>query len=291
MNKFIVVNKPQGITSFGVIAKLRKKLNIRKMGHLGTLDPMATGVLVVAVNKATRLIEFLMGCDKTYEAEITLGAISDTYDAEGEITQNPFQKENLEEFLKKITKETLQIIINNKFTGEITQVPPKYSALKINGQKACDVMRKGGDIEMKSRKITIHKYTIENYNNGIIKATISCSTGTYIRSLAHDLGQELKCGACLTGLKRTQVGNFSINQAADIENIDQSNGIDLEKGIEHLHSYELNDDEYKKISHGIKIPTKIKTSGPIAMMYKKSVVCIGEYIEGEGVLKPKKVLI
>lgn len=215
---FLIIDKPKGITSFDVIRRLRKITGIRKIGHAGTLDPLATGVLVLAFSKMTKRLKFLTGLDKEYEAEIKLGAISDTYDAEGKIEEKvksqalPIGRQDLKVAGERDIKEVLKT-----FTGEIKQIPPKYSALKVNGRKACDVMRKGGDIDLKPRDVKIYKIMLLEFSWPILKIRVSCSSGTYIRSLAHDIGQKLGCGAYLNELRRTKVGEFTLDQAVELD--------------------------------------------------------------------------
>lgn len=212
---FLIIDKPKGITSFDVIRKLRKITSIRKIGHAGTLDPLATGVLILAFGKTTKRLKYLIGLDKEYEAAIKFGAVSDTYDREGKI-------EEMEEVEKPDEKQIKEVLRN--FTGKIKQMPPKYSALKVNGKKACDVMRKGGDIELKPRNIEIYKIDFLDYKWPILKIRVSCSTGTYIRSLAHDIGQKLGCGAYLNELRRTKVGKFTLDQAIGLDDEERIKG-------------------------------------------------------------------
>ena len=210
MDGFLLINKPKGITSFDVIRKLRKILQTRKIGHAGTLDPMAAGLLIIAIEQGTKLLEYLIKQDKTYLAEITLDSTSDTYDAEGKIQKT--------DFVGEISQEQIEVILK-KFTGQIKQIPPQYSALKINGQKACDLARKGEKVKLKSRDITIYSIKIINFKSPLLNLEVSCSSGTYIRSLAHDIGQKLKCGGLLSKLQRTKIGTHDINQSITLDGI------------------------------------------------------------------------
>jgi len=215
MNGYILVDKPQGWTSFDVVAKIRgiaraasgnKKI---KVGHAGTLDPMATGLLIVLVGSETKNQDSFMKQDKVYEAEITLGATSDTYDAEG----------NIEKISSiKPTKEKVNEIVND-FIGELEQMPPAYSALKINGKKAYELARAGKPVELKSRKITVYGINDIEYLYPKIKITAKVSSGTYIRSLAHDIGGQLGCGAYLSKLRRTDIAGYKLSKASKIEDI------------------------------------------------------------------------
>ncbi len=215
MQGFLLIDKGEGLTSFDVISRVRRWTGERRVGHAGTLDPLATGLLVVAVGKATKLLKNFVGLDKEYEVKARFGAVSDTYDREGRIVvldEGEFGK------FGKILRSDLENLIREKFSGEIDQVPPKYSALKINGKKAADMARKGIDFEMKSRKVKVYSFAITDFKwprqrraRPEVSFKIHCGSGTYIRSLIHDIGQELGCGAYVTELRRGKVGNFSVN--------------------------------------------------------------------------------
>lgn len=214
MDGLLVINKPSGWTSFDVVAKIRGKLKVRKIGHTGTLDPMATGVLVLCLGKATKLAQKMIGLDKEYIAEITLGATSKTDDAEGEIVVN---KE------AGVKSETEIVRALKQFEGVIKQVPPKFSAKKIDGQRAYKLARKGKEVKLEPSEITIHKIEILDYKWPVVKIRVSCGKGTYMRSLARDLGEELNVGGYLSKLERTKVGQYLINQAISIEDAEIKN--------------------------------------------------------------------
>lgn len=210
MDGLLVVNKPKGWTSFDVVAKIRNKLGVKKVGHTGTLDPMATGVLVLCLGKATKMAEQISAQDKEYVAEITFGATSNTDDAEGGLkeTKNP----------KPLSQSEVETALRS-FEGEIEQMPPQFSAKKVGGKRAYKLARQGKTVELTPSKITIHELELTGYQWPILKLRILCSKGTYIRAIARDLGQLLGCGAYLSALERTQVGNFKIAQAQAIEDI------------------------------------------------------------------------
>ncbi|HRY59887.1 MAG TPA: tRNA pseudouridine(55) synthase TruB [Patescibacteria group bacterium] len=212
---FIVINKPKGITSFGVVAKLRKVTGIKKVGHCGTLDPLATGVLICAVGRsATKKISTLINSDKQYIADIELGKTSNTYDMEGDIKKKNIKKIPTRFELKNILKF---------FTGEIFQTPPIFSAKKIEGRRAYELARKGVDVKMKKNKVNIYKINLISYKFPHIKLKINCGSGTYIRSLTHDIGKKLKTGAVLMDLKRTMVGNFTLENAFNLDELNEKN--------------------------------------------------------------------
>lgn len=212
MNGLIVVDKPAGLTSHDVVLRLRKILKVRRIGHAGTLDPLATGVLLITVGQATRLFPYLSGLDKTYSGEIRLGLATDTYDSEGQST-GPESNEFPEE--KKLLEAAAS------FTGEINQLPPPYSAKKINGQPAFRLARQGLRPELNPVKVIIHRFLLLDYRPPLVKFMVECSSGTYIRSLAHDLGQKLGCGAHLSALRRVASGLYTEEEALSLEKIEQ----------------------------------------------------------------------
>lgn len=203
MQDLIIINKPKGITSFGVIRELRRKLGVKKIGHGGTLDPNATGVLIVGVGKGTKKLNDVIGLDKEYEAEIIFGAISNTYDVEGEIKKIEGHLPSLKDI-----KEVLP-----KFIGEIMQVPPIFSAKKIQGKPAYKRARKGDEFTIEPAKVFVKNIEVISYEKPILKLKVECGKGFYVRSLAHDLGEALGCGAYLSNLTRTKVGDFTIKDA------------------------------------------------------------------------------
>jgi tRNA pseudouridine55 synthase len=214
MDGILIINKEKGWTSFDVVAKLRNKLKVKKIGHTGTLDPMATGVLVLCLGKATKLAQEITGTDKEYLAEITLGATSTTDDAEGEIIHD---SRSMIYESKILTEASIKQILG-KFKGTISQIPPQFSAKKVNGQRAYKLARKGREFELKPVNITIHEIELTDYKWPVIKIRVLCGKGTYIRSLARDIGKELGVGGYLSALERTRVGNYKISQSVSIEN-------------------------------------------------------------------------
>ena len=208
---FILINKPKGPTSHDIVDKLRKITKIRKIGHAGTLDPLASGLMILAIGrKATKRISQFVKLDKEYIAKIKLGADTDTYDQEGKI----IKEYNVKDLEKKQIKKVLK-----KFKGQQEQLPPMYSAKKIKGKKLYELARKGEDIERKPSKIEIYKIKLLSYNYPDLEIKIHCSSGTYIRSLAYDIGQELKSGAYLQELKRTKINKFKLKKAINLQDI------------------------------------------------------------------------
>ena len=215
----LAVDKPLGMTSFKVVAILRSAFRKRyqlkrvKIGHAGTLDPLATGVLVVCVGRATKRIHTFMDSAKAYRAEMTLGAVTASYDAETEVEPTGIASPDCTEALKQ------EILA--KFQGEIDQVPPIYSAVRSEGQRAYELARAGEEVHLKSRRVTIHQLDIHCVAPDRWVLDIACSKGTYIRSLAHDIGQHLGCGAYLSGLVRTQVGDYRLEDCHELESLAQ----------------------------------------------------------------------
>lgn len=228
LDGILIINKPSDWTSFDVVAKIRNKLNVKKVGHTGTLDPMATGVLVLCLGKATKLAQQITGTDKEYIGEITLGATSDTDDAEGKITTNdqcptlPTGRQVTNDQLPDLEK--IQNVLG-KFQGTIMQIPPIFSAKKIKGQRAYKLARQGKEVKLKPVEITIHEMELLAYKWPIVRLRILCSKGTYIRSLARDIGKELGVGGYLSKLERTKVGNYTIDQSVSIEEANEENVI------------------------------------------------------------------
>ena len=237
---FLLVNKDPGITSSRVVQILKKKFNLKKVGHLGTLDPMATGLLIIAINRATKFASLLLQSEKSYRAEVTLGIQTDTDDAEGEvISSKAVNISGLD------AKESLLT-----FLGESDQLPPNYSALKYKGKPMYKYARDGIKVEKAARKILI-----KNIQNILIELPrvsfdISCSKGTYIRSIARDLGAKLGCGAHLSGLIRTSQEKFRLSEACSLDDIKLKDLISLEKAFEDLDFIKLNEKDCKAFLHG-----------------------------------------
>lgn len=209
MNGIVIVDKPAGWTSQDVTARLRRVFGTRRIGHGGTLDPMATGVLPVFVGRATRGVEFFEHAEKTYETELLLGVATDTEDTTGTVL-------TCREV--SVTQEQLDGTLE-RFRGEIMQIPPMYSALKVNGQKLCDLARKGRQVERQPRPVTIHELTLLSREGDTLRLRVRCSKGTYIRTLCADIGEALGCGGCMQALRRTQAGEYTIAEAVPLQQL------------------------------------------------------------------------
>lgn len=285
---FININKPQKMTSHDVVAVLRRITSIKQIGHTGTLDPLATGVLPIAIGKASRLIEYLNE-DKAYIAKLQFGVISDTYDSEG----------NIENYSK--TKVTESDVLQNieKFKGEIEQIPPAHSAVHYKGKRLYELARQGiipDDIP--KRKVVITKNELLEFDEENQTATIeiSCSKGTYIRSIVNNLGMELGCGAIMTGLTRIKSGLFTIENAIDLENLKTAE--DVQKNLINpvdVLSYkqkELSKKEYEDVSHGRSIKTsEYENDELVSLTFKDKLCAIAQQNNKEEKLSVRKVFI
>ena len=213
MNKIVNILKPTGMTSHDVVSRVRKILNIKKVGHTGTLDPDASGVLPICIGKATKVSELILNKDKGYICELTLGITTDTYDSSGEIL------ERYEDF--NVSLEELEKAFDSQ-RGEIKQLPPMYSALKINGKRMCDLVRSGrsDEIELKYRDVNIKKLEILSYKDNKVMFYVKCSIGTYVRSICYDVGQALGCGGHMSFLLRTESGKFNLDNSITLEELE-----------------------------------------------------------------------
>lgn len=280
---FLNVYKPKGITSHDVVARLRKVLKIKQIGHTGTLDPFAEGVLPIAIGKASRLIEYLND-DKAYRAVIQLGKSTDTYDLDGKVVNESY---------KKVTLEEINSILPN-FRGEIEQIPPIYSAIKVNGKKLYEYARNGETAEIQPRKVVITKLEVEDFDfeNQTLEIIVECSKGTYIRSIANDLGEALGTYGYLIKLERIKAGDFIVNTAIPLENLDTQDNVlqNLQNPLNFLHfpCYNLNSEELKKVSNGNQISANIN-NGEIVLADSGKIVGIGE--SQNGIIKCKKIFI
>lgn len=210
--QLLLINKPLRWTSFDAVNKIRNLLKIKKVGHAGTLDPLATGLLIICTGKFTKKINEYMAREKEYEGTFTLGATTPTYDLESEPRDfKPFGH---------ITKEMIESAIS-RFRGPIMQVPPAHSAIKIEGKRVYELARRGKEVKLEPRAVTINEFEVTRIDLPVIHFRVVCSTGTYIRSLAHDVGQELGCGAYLSVLCRTRIGEFKLEDALTIEEFER----------------------------------------------------------------------
>ena len=219
MNGIVIVDKPQGWTSQDVTARLRRVFGTRRIGHGGTLDPMATGVLPVFVGRATRGVEFFEHAEKVYETLLRPGITTDTEDITGTVLS---QQE------VSLTEQQVEAVLP-KFRGDILQIPPMYSAIKVNGRKLYELARKGREVPREARPVTIHELTFLGFENGAIRLRVHCSKGTYIRTLCKDIGVSLGCGGCMEALRRVRAGEYTIADAVPLQEL-----LDSEKPEQYL---------------------------------------------------------
>lgn len=282
MNGIIVIDKPQGKTSHNMVSFMRRITKIRKIGHTGTLDPMATGVLPLCIGSATKAADMLTLSDKAYRAEFVLGKTTDTLDAEGNV---------LSECEVNVTEDEIREAILS-FTGEIEQVPPMYSAIKQDGKKLYELARKGIEVERKIRRVTIHSIDIIEIdmqeNRAVIE--VNCSKGTYIRTLCDDIGKKLGCGAYMTALRRIKTGCFEIKDAYTVEEIEKlAQGGMLEQKLKSVDSLfaeydsiHLNEKQTKSIKNGVRMSWRGKTEGETLRLYDNegNFICVSRVEDG-----------
>ena len=284
----LVVDKPIGLTSHQVVQIIRRGTNIKRAGHTGTLDPRASGVLVVLVGPAVRLSEYISAEDKRYQATIKLGEKTDTYDGDGVVTGTSEVNVSREQF-----EDALQ-----GFVGEIEQVPPPYSAIKVKGRRAYDMARKGEEVELEARTIHVHSLEVVEWNLPEVVVDVHCSSGTYVRSLAYDLGEKLGCGANLTGLRRTKSGSFTLKDAQPLRKLSEAfeNNtwfrylIPAAEALSEWPSITLNNEEVDLVRHGHRIPRSELLEGQVrAITEQGELVALMEADPETAEYKPKKV--
>jgi tRNA pseudouridine55 synthase len=248
----LVVDKPVGMTSHDVVQAIRNGTGLRRAGHTGTLDPRASGVLVILVGPAVRLSEFVSASDKRYQAIIRLGSTTDTFDADGKFTRSDSPVNVTEEQFEKVL---------STFVGEIEQTPPPYSAVKVQGRKAYEMARQGEEVDLAPRKITVHHLEVLEWAPPEVVIDVHCSSGTYVRSLANDLGTALGCGAYLVGLRRTKSGRFSLRDATPLRKLQEAFHagnwyqylIPAAEALAEWPAVELNPDEVENVRHGHRV--------------------------------------
>ena len=272
MNGVLIINKPKDYTSRDVINKLNKLLGTKKIGHTGTLDPLATGVLVIAIGSYTKLVNELTSLDKEYIAEIKLGIKTDTGDITGNILE--------ENYKYNITKENITNIFNN-FPKEYEQTVPKYSAVKINGKKLYEYARENIDIELPKRMVNIYSLELLEFNNDIIKFKTKVSKGTYIRSLIEDLCYKLNVIGTMNSLVRTKQGRFNIENALNLEDININTKLLTSRDILDIKDYSLDDNLYKFVSNGNKLNINLN-DGYYNMNYNNKDIAIYKFNYNEG---------
>ena len=264
MNGFILVDKETGISSNSIVQQVKKKLKVKKVGHLGTLDPLAKGLVILAINRATKFSSYFLESDKSYDVQIRLGIATDTDDSTGTIIH---ESQNYPES-ESVKKELLS------FIGESMQVPPFFSALKHKGKPLYKYAREGNFISKPSRRIFISKIENFNYKNKICSFRVDCSKGTYIRSVARDIGNKLKCGAHMTSLTRISQGNFRLENARKSSDVTKENIIRIEDAFKNLDKILLNINDEKKFINGVSLPN-LHHKDSLLRVFSKSNIFLG----------------
>ena len=290
----LVVDKPVGMTSHDVVQAIRNGTGLRRAGHTGTLDPRASGVLVILVGPAVRLSEYVSASDKRYQAIIRLGGRTDTFDSDGKMTQAN-QPVN-------VTESQFEEVLKT-FIGEIEQTPPPYSAVKVQGRKAYEMARQGEDVELAPRKITVHHLEVLEWAPPEVVIDVHCSSGTYVRSLANDLGEKLGCGAYLVGLRRTKSGRFSLRDAVPLRKLQESFHagnwyqylIPAAEALGDWPAIELSPDDVEGVRHGHRVKAEadaVLGSRVRGVSTQGELVALMELVTGEDgnpAWQPKKV--
>lgn len=276
MNGVLNIYKPQGITSFDVVKYIRKITGEKKVGHAGTLDPMASGVLPVCIGRSTKIINYIMENNKVYVAKLKLGIITDTYDREGTVLE--------ENSIEALNEENIKKVIYS-FQGEIDQIPPMYSALKVNGKRLYELARQGIEIEREKRKITIHNIDVIDINIPYVKFKVECSKGTYIRSLCYDIGKLLKCGATMWELERTQTGSFIKENSIELPDLSSENIkthlIPMDEALNKYDKLVINEKIATLLKNGVVVRNKYLIDHiPLDIMYR---IYYNDYFMGIGI--------
>lgn len=285
----LVVDKPVGLTSHDVVQVIRKGTNIRRAGHTGTLDPRASGVLVILVGPAVRLSEYVSASDKRYQAVVQLGTSTDTYDADGQVlSTSPVN-----------ISETQFDTALKSFIGEIEQVPPPYSAVKVKGRKAYEMARDGEDVDLAPRKINVYNLELLEWAPPEAVIDVYCSSGTYVRSLAHDLGEMLGCGAHLVGLRRTKSGRFTLRDAVPLRKLREAFEagtwaqylIPAAEALSDWAALELTHTQVEEVRHGHRVPAPDPSIGPMVRGVSEAgeLIALLELVPETSEWQPKKV--
>ncbi len=286
MDMVIILDKPQGLTSQKAVTEVKRALGVRKAGHAGTLDPMATGVLLVCVGEATKISRFLMDLGKEYLATVRLGTRTDTYDAEGKVVESV---EGVEPSVNEVEQALEQ------FRGEIMQRPPMYSALKRNGTPLYKLARKGIEVDRPERPVTISSLMLEHYEFPDITIRLACSKGTYVRTIADDLGRALGTVAHLSSLRRTAVGTHRVEDSVALESLPspELGYVKVEKALDHLEFVSLDEADFQKSRHGRPVPAGpygvVETEDSLLLKDHKGVLfALGKV--RDGYLKVERIL-
>lgn len=279
------VDKPEGPTSHDIVDAARRALGVKRVGHTGTLDPFASGLLLLCVGKATRLAEFFSGLDKTYEAVARLGVSTDTLDRDGTVVGESGDWRGL-------TADGIEEVLG-RFRGEIEQVPPQYSAKRVDGERAYQRAREGRGVELEACSVAVHSLELTSVDLPFMGIRVRCSSGTYVRALASDVGEALGVGGHLTGLRRTAVGDWNVEDAVPVDHLGDPTRVALAsvaplRALHHLPMVEVSDDLAGRLASGQAVPVLDQAhQGPVAVAHDGVLLAIGE--TADGVLRPRKV--
>ncbi|MBE6542021.1 MAG: tRNA pseudouridine(55) synthase TruB [Ruminococcaceae bacterium] len=291
----LIVNKHAGVTSHRIISICRRMFNTRQVGHTGTLDPMATGVLPILIGRAVKASDYLMMHDKEYVCEMKLGLTTDTEDITGEVLSQS----------DKIPSEDEVMAVISSFVGKLKQIPPMYSAVKVGGRKLIDIAREGGEIEREARDVEIYAIEPKKISEDTYSMRVECSKGTYIRTLCSDIGKTLGCGAVMSSLVRTRTGSFTLDKAVSIEELDNMSSeermelpIPVESLFEELPLVNVSDFYAKLVRGGTNLyQKKLKVSiedGQLCRIRQRGVFIAlgrGDTVDGEAVIRPEKLFV
>ena len=274
MHGVLVVDKPKGITSFDVVREVRRALKIKKVGHTGTLDPMATGVLPICVGDATKIAQFITEASKAYDATVKLGATTDTLDAEGKVLET--------RPVPALNRELLERAFDT-FRGTFAQVPPMYSAVKIGGKRLYELARAGEEVERAPRQVTVHELVLRDFSADELKLSVSCSKGFFVRTLAAELGEALGCGAHLTALRRTQSGPFALSQAVPLTQIVGGTPptlVGLNDALKDLPALQVSAAEATRVKHGGVVEVSGKSGLHRVLEPSGALLAVAEVVRG-----------
>jgi tRNA pseudouridine55 synthase len=274
---FLLIDKPHGPTSHDVVDRVRKAFGVRRVGHAGTLDPPATGLLVVAVGPATRLLRYVQDLPKTYEATCALGVRTTTLDATGDVVSRCVPDAGPEEIRAAV----------NELVGEIEQVPPAVSAVKVGGERAYRKARRGEDVVMEPRRVTVYSFEVLRTSSGAFDAKIVCSSGTYVRSLVADVGDRLGCGAHVVTLRRTAIGHLSVADAVGLESLDAGAIKGVDEVLSHLPRVDVDEATGERARSGQRIEAQ---AGPGEVLVVSPQGPVGVFASDDGLLRPVTVL-
>jgi tRNA pseudouridine55 synthase len=284
LSGLLVIDKPVGPTSHDVVGRVRRLVGARRVGHAGTLDPLASGVLLVCVGGATRFVEYLVGLDKVYAAIVRLGQTTTTYDAEGEVTaERPVT----------VTADEIAGALD-AFRGTIRQRVPPYSAVKRGGQPLYKLARRGETIDLPEREVTIHALALFAYEPPLLTLRVACSSGTYIRSLAHDLGQVLECGGHVTALRRTAVGRFTLGDSVGLDSLTPENIayylLPPAAAVGHLPRVAFGDEDATRLGHGQRVPAPEEATAGDTAAFGLDGRFLGIVVVEDGEWRPRKMV-